>query len=142
MTDDLDRAVDAELTRRARYGDRAEVVARRRPRQKVSPCPGGPDLVVVVRGGVAISVGEHAEAYARALDRLAGVHPVCEAAWRDVQAKDKRIRASGGVTVVSDARGYVVADVRGDTRTYRTTLSRAAGSKGWTCRGWCSPRGT
>lgn len=39
MTGDLDRAVDAEVARRARYGDRGEVVARRRPRQKVSVCP-------------------------------------------------------------------------------------------------------
>lgn len=42
VTGDLDRAVDAELARRARYGDRAEVVARRRPRQKVNVCPDRP----------------------------------------------------------------------------------------------------
>lgn len=42
VTGDLDRAVDAELARRARYGDRGEVVARRRPRQKVSVCPDRP----------------------------------------------------------------------------------------------------
>lgn len=42
MTGDLDRAVDAELTRRARYGDRGEVVARRRRRQKVDACPDEP----------------------------------------------------------------------------------------------------
>jgi 2'-5' RNA ligase len=61
------------------------------------------------------------------------------ASWADIRAKAKRIRAEGGVRIISapDAKNpYITAEVKGDTHTYQTTILRSIGGKsvaGWEC---------
>lgn len=58
------------------------------------------------------------------------------AAWRDVVAKAKRIRAEGGVRVTMASDGLVVGEVKGDTNVYETGLQRLPGrtaAQGWSC---------
>jgi 8-oxo-dGTP pyrophosphatase MutT (NUDIX family) len=58
------------------------------------------------------------------------------AAWRDVQAKAKKIRSEGHVRILSATDGYVVGEVRGDSNIYQSSLMRVPGSKGvamWEC---------
>jgi 8-oxo-dGTP pyrophosphatase MutT (NUDIX family) len=57
-------------------------------------------------------------------------------AWRDVEAKAKRIRAEGGVRVLAATHEGVVGEVRGDTATYEATINYVPGSKrvaAWSC---------
>lgn len=49
-------------------------------------------------------------------------------AWADVRAKGKAIRQSGGVTIISVLDDIITAEVRGDTDTYITTLTREPGT--------------
>lgn len=51
------------------------------------------------------------------------------AAWRDVQAKAKRIRSQGGVSIKHSDGMTVVADVKGDHNVYETALQRAPGRR-------------
>lgn len=51
------------------------------------------------------------------------------AAWRDVQAKAKRIRAEGGVNITLATDGMVVANVQGDHHVYETGLQRVPGKR-------------
>lgn len=51
------------------------------------------------------------------------------AAWRDVQAKAKRIRSQGGVSIKHSDGMTVVADVQGDHNVYETALQRAPGRR-------------
>lgn len=51
------------------------------------------------------------------------------AAWKDVQAKAKRIRSQGGVSIKYSDGMTVVADVKGDHNVYETALQRAPGRR-------------
>lgn len=51
------------------------------------------------------------------------------AAWRDVQAKAKRIRAQGGVQITHADEGSVHGNVRGDHNVYETGLQRHVGKR-------------
>lgn len=58
------------------------------------------------------------------------------AAWSDVRAKAKRIRAEGRVHVTLAREGVVVAEVKGDHHTYETGLQRLPGKSAvaqWSC---------
>jgi 8-oxo-dGTP pyrophosphatase MutT (NUDIX family)/mRNA-degrading endonuclease RelE of RelBE toxin-antitoxin system/2'-5' RNA ligase len=58
------------------------------------------------------------------------------AKWSDIQAKAKRIRAEGGVRIISASPQYVVAEVKGDHNIYQTTLQFEPGTKRvamWSC---------
>jgi len=58
------------------------------------------------------------------------------AAWSDVRDKATRIRQAGDVTILSVTDNQVVAEVRGDTSTYETSILREPGSKAtamWEC---------
>jgi hypothetical protein len=59
-----------------------------------------------------------------------------EASIADVREKAKRIRAEGGVRIIADQDGEIVAYVKGDHNVYQTSILRAPGSKAisaWTC---------
>lgn len=49
--------------------------------------------------------------------------------WRDVQAKAKRIRATGGVRITLASEGIVYGEVRGDHHTYETGVQRLPGGR-------------
>jgi hypothetical protein len=51
------------------------------------------------------------------------------AAWRDVQAKAKRIRSEGGVHITHADEGVVYANVKGDHNVYETGLQRLPGRR-------------
>ncbi len=51
------------------------------------------------------------------------------AAWRDVQAKAKRIRKAGGVNITHASEGYVIANVQGDHHVYETGFQRVPGRR-------------
>lgn len=58
------------------------------------------------------------------------------AAWRDIVAKAKRIRAEGGVRVTMASDGLVVGEVKGDNHVYETGLQRLPGRtsvQSWSC---------
>lgn len=58
------------------------------------------------------------------------------AAWADVRAKGKRMREQGRVSIISVLDDIITAEVRGDTDTYITTLTREPGTKRraiWEC---------
>ena len=58
------------------------------------------------------------------------------AAWRDVQAKAKKIRAEGHVRIISASVEYLVGEVQGEHNVYQTSLMREAGTKKvalWEC---------
>lgn len=58
------------------------------------------------------------------------------AAWSDVRAKAKRIRAEGGVHVVMATQGMVHAEVKGDHHVYETGIQRLPGRHAiasWAC---------
>lgn len=58
------------------------------------------------------------------------------AAWRDVQAKAKRIRSEGGVTIVVASNDGIGGQVTGDHGTYEALLVYAPGTRkvaDWTC---------
>lgn len=59
------------------------------------------------------------------------------AAWRDVQAKAKRIRAAGHVRITHATRGMVIGEVRGDHDTYESGIQRPPGKpqtiQHWAC---------
>jgi hypothetical protein len=71
---------------------------------------------------VLVLVGRHDETYRR-LGRISVLARLRTAAWRDIEAKAKRIRSSGGVFVVSAGPTYVVADIQGDSQVYRTIVA-------------------
>lgn len=49
------------------------------------------------------------------------------AAWRDVQAKAKRIRSTGGVHIVASSHGFVIGEIQGDNGVYEAGLQRVPG---------------
>lgn len=51
------------------------------------------------------------------------------AAWRDVQAKAKRIRKAGGVNITHSSDVMVIANVQGDHHVYETGLQRVPGRR-------------
>ncbi|MGW1436846.1 hypothetical protein ACWD7M_16545 [Streptomyces griseus] len=58
------------------------------------------------------------------------------AAWRDVVAKAKRIRAEGRLRVTLASDGLVFAEVKGDTEVYETGIQRFPGKMAahvWSC---------
>jgi hypothetical protein len=58
------------------------------------------------------------------------------AAWRDVVAKAKRLRAEGRLRVTMASDGYVFAEVKGDHHVYETGLQRMPGkvaAHSWSC---------
>jgi hypothetical protein len=58
------------------------------------------------------------------------------AAWRDVVAKAKRLRAEGRLRVTLASDGYVFAEVKGDHHVYETGLQRLPGkvaAHAWSC---------
>lgn len=58
------------------------------------------------------------------------------AAWSDVRAKAKRIRAEGGVHVTLASDGTIFAEVKGDHNVYETGLQRLPGKQSaqqWSC---------
>jgi hypothetical protein len=58
------------------------------------------------------------------------------AAWRDVVAKAKRIRAEGRLRVTMASDGLVFAEVKGDHQVYETGLQRLPGkiaAQSWSC---------
>ncbi|QDN95006.1 hypothetical protein FNV58_01340 (plasmid) [Streptomyces sp. RLB1-9] len=58
------------------------------------------------------------------------------AAWRDVVAKAKRLRAEGRLRVTLASDGYVFAEVKGDHHVYETGLQRMPGkvaAHSWSC---------
>lgn len=57
-------------------------------------------------------------------------------AWRDVRDKAKRIRAEGGVYLISSNSPYYVASVKGDTDVYETMVMYVPGTRQvamWSC---------
>lgn len=58
-------------------------------------------------------------------------------AWKDVRAKAKKIKAEGGVRILSVKDNVVVSQVKGDTHVYQSELVRMPGSKSsvanWNC---------
>ncbi|MET7363249.1 hypothetical protein ABZS76_33095 [Streptomyces sp. NPDC005562] len=58
------------------------------------------------------------------------------AAWRDVVAKAKRLRAEGRLRVTLASDGYVFAEIKGDHQVYETGLQRLPGrtaAHSWSC---------
>lgn len=58
------------------------------------------------------------------------------AAWRDVQAKAKRLRTDGKVRIISVSGATVSAEVRGDNNLYRTSIQMSPGGNSvamWEC---------
>jgi hypothetical protein len=58
------------------------------------------------------------------------------AAWKDVRAKARRIRAEGGVHLTESKAGFVVAQVKGDHGTYESVIMRVPGTQKvgqWDC---------
>lgn len=58
------------------------------------------------------------------------------AAWRDVQAKARRIRSEGHIRIISVVGNSVTAEVKGDNDTYLTTITKVPGSNQvgmWSC---------
>ncbi|MFE0490236.1 hypothetical protein [Streptomyces griseoaurantiacus] len=58
------------------------------------------------------------------------------AAWRDVVAKAKRLRAEGRLRVTMASEGYVFGEVKGDHHVYETGLQRMPGkvaAHAWSC---------
>lgn len=58
------------------------------------------------------------------------------AAWKDIQAKAKRIRSGGGVRILAVTDTQVTGDVRGDEGVYQATLVREQGKQAiamWEC---------
>jgi GNAT superfamily N-acetyltransferase len=51
------------------------------------------------------------------------------AAWADVRAKAKRIRAEGGVRITLASDGLVIGEVKGDHHVYETGVQRFPGSR-------------
>jgi 8-oxo-dGTP pyrophosphatase MutT (NUDIX family) len=69
-----------------------------------------------------------------ARDKEFGFHVT--ASWRDVQAKAKRIRAEGGVTIVVASADGIGGQVKGDHGTYESLLVYRPGTRkvaDWTC---------
>lgn len=65
--------------------------------------------------------------------REASLH---EAAWRDVQAKAKRIRKAGGVNIIVASTDGVAGEVQGDTHIYETAITWVPGTSrtaAWSC---------
>jgi 2'-5' RNA ligase len=59
-----------------------------------------------------------------------------QAAWADVNSKAKRIKDSGGVRIISHTTLSTVAEVRGDSGLYQTTITWVPGTKQvaiWSC---------
>jgi hypothetical protein len=60
-----------------------------------------------------------------------------EASIADVREKAKRIRAEGGVRIIADQDGEIVAYVKGEHNVYQTSILRTPGSRqaiaAWTC---------
>ena len=57
-------------------------------------------------------------------------------AWKDVREKAKRIRAEGGVRILSSTGSTITAEVKGDEHVYQTTLMRQPGRQAvalWDC---------
>ena len=71
---------------------------------------------------------------AEPVDAELGFH--LTAAWRDVQAKAKRIREAGGVRIIASRDGVVVGHIRGDHNVYESEIVSVPGKRSvasWNC---------